>query len=809
MARAFSSLHTVAFLAFTLANGGSACIVGRDDALDSNEGATGMSPTDGATADSAPQNDGSGRGRQDGGADAGDAASDDGATAGNMGGDALCETLQCGETCCESGQECVLGACLAACETEVRCGDTLERCCDEGNVCLQGSCVTPGPACLDSYDCPENHFCEPTLWQCLPQPSDVTCEIEPAFTDVEVLLEWSVEDLDIISIPVVADIDGDGSPDVVVIAAYHNDAGGEPDVVSRGIVVALDGRTGAEKFRLVEDPPLSYGAHGRSSLGLADVDGNGLPDIVYAGRGSSTGSRIHAVNGLGNLLWTSHDATGTHARLSISNGAPSFANFDGDFASEIVFGAAVLDNDGLLVWNEDGDGARFGSPSGYVGSISAIADLTGDGYPEVISGRHAFEVTWTDPGGGSPTVALELLWQSPGADGFPAVADIDLDGLPEVILVAGGTLRVLEGRTGRLFCAVEDETCDADESQRMAPIELPGGGRGGPPTVADFDGDGRPEVASAGAGAYTVFDFYREGEMVEVAEGDASPARGQAFVLWSQETRDGTSSSTGSSVFDFQGDGRAEVLYGDECYFRVYDGQSGDVVLEIPSSSATVHEYPIVVDVDADGNSEILVVANNAQRWCDDIEGYTSRRGLYVYGDPNDAWVRTRQVWPSHAYHVTNSSSAGLTPFQEDNNWEVEGLNNYRQNVQGQGIFNAADLSIDLSVDLTSCIDAHDTIHVLVTLRNEGALGVPAGVVVELYRGNDATGTLISAIVTDAPLLPGGFVVLSWPVPGPGAMADSYYAQTRELTDAGMPLLECREDNNVGTVETVACPPVG
>ena len=84
-----------------------------------------------------------------------------------------------------------------------------------------------------------------------------------------------------------------------------------------------------------------------------------------------------------------------------------------------------------------------------------------------------------------------------------------------------------------------------------APVPIPGGGMGGPPTIADMDGDGVPEIGVAGQVYYTVFN--RDGS-----------------VRWKSAIRDRSSNSTGSTVFDFDGDGSVEVVYRDELFLRVY-----------------------------------------------------------------------------------------------------------------------------------------------------------------------------------------------------------------------------------------------
>ena len=709
----------------------------------------------------------------------------------------------CGELamCCAAGNECVDDACLPACASGVRCGADLTTCCNSGEVCLGNACTVPGAACQDSYDCEPGQFCEPTLNQCLPQPDPLTCELVPTFSDLMVTEEWAYTAEEIISIPVVANLDGVGRPEVVVNLTQQDGAG-----FPGGRIAILDGQTGAVVLPAVpNNPPTSHGSHGRSSIAVGDVSGDALPDIIYASRvDAQFKSLIVAMDRTGAVLWTSHAPGGAAYRFTIENAAITLANFDADPMAEIVIGAALLDHDGTVLWDQggNGQGPTFGTNSAYTGGISAVADLDADGAPEIVSGRNAWKVAWS--AGPPATATVTPYWTYAGADGYPAVADLDRDGDPEVVLVASAQVHVLDGRTGLLWCG-RDATGAACTSAglRTQPLAIPGGAtqnRGGPPTIADFDGDGRPEIGVAGGHSYSLYDLARPGE--DLTGVTPAPGLGAIFVRWSQATHDLSSNASGSSVFDFQGDGAAEVVYADECHVRVYSGTDGRVQLTIPNTTGTIHEYPLIVDADGDGNTEILVVANDTNAASDCGSSVPARQGLFMYGDALDQWVPTRKVWTQHAYHVTNATSAGNVPLVEDTNWLQAGLNNYRQNVQGDGVFNAPDLAVTLSIGLEQC-----DVNMLVLrarITNLGALGVPPGVAVSFHRGASAADPVVGTATTAVPLLPGQSTVVTAPVPDPASPEDWFVTVDGAVAPGAV--VECDETNNSDATNDAACP---
>jgi len=775
------------------------------------------SATDSGTSTTGP--DPTTSGTSTGDSTTGEVSASSSGTSSTTTGEDLCVTILCGDpaVCCLDTEECVDGGCIEICPSGIRCGMDQELCCADGDVCVGSACATPGGPCNDSYDCMPGNYCEPELGKCLQQPDPLLCEVVPSFDTVNVQLEWAFTKDEVTGMPVVADVTGDETPEVIVNTTRKG-----ADDYALGEIICLDGKTGAELWRINHDPPnMKFGAHGRATIAVGDVSGDGKPDIVYAGlqEGAGKVSPVYAVDGEGKHLWTSRLANNSVAKLRIENGTATLANLDGDPQAEVAFGAAIFDHDGLLVWNQNNNGAMVGTPHNvgqptafiYPGGMATFADLDKDGKPELITGREAWKINWV--AGNPPQVTLVQMWKDmsgSGGDGWPAIGDLDGNGTPEVVVTAWPNIKILDGATGKLWCGIDPTgALCVNDALRTQPIAVPGGNLGGPGTIADFDGDGRAEIGIATGADYRVFDLNRPGEVVVKPMADPMPLAGAIFTRWASPAQDKSSAATGSSVFDFQGDGAAEVAYQDECFARVYDGATGKIQLAIPNSSATIHEYPLVADVDGDGNSEFLVVANQsiptARANClAATPGWVPRQGVFVYGAGADNWVPTRKVWTQHTYHVTNADSDGNVPLMEQDNWTTPGLNNFRQNVQGAGVFNAADLSASLSIGLDKC--GTNELVLQATIYNEGALGVPAGIDVTFYEGMDNTGLKLGTKPTSEAILTGGSTVVNWTVDGPPeGMKKAYFVEVDGGDNNGV-IQECNEENNDALVTDAACP---
>jgi hypothetical protein len=751
-----------------------------------------------------------------------------------------------GDGGCRTSNDCDGGVCTTSgmcCSSEQNvCGGT---CCTGGNVCLFDSCVTPGAPCHSNLDCAPGQYCEPALGddggvsdagleagcseplpvegRCLPLPPTCAgdagtsadgglcvadCEYHPppgGPLTAKTIWNWTSasqypNDLDVWSTPTVGriyDTNCDGkidsldSPVVVVVTGNtgtvncNSGANPDPNACHDGVLRMLDGHTGNVIWSVNKASMTSVGFMGGVSIALGDVDGDGLADIVaMTGEGY-----IVVLDHTGNVTYTSDFPYGTVNVNTGWGGGLAVADMDLDGWPEIAYADTVWTMKGKVLKREWIGGK--GNAGGYDEALSAISDMdqAPDNHLELLTGNTCY------------TSAGAVLWQNAAVtDGFPGVGDIDKNGTPEAVIVGNGNVWILNGKTGAII---------------SGPFALPGTGSGGAPTIADFDGDGYPEIGIAQANYYSVV---KPTITAGVITG--------MTLLWKMGNHDFSSSVTGSTVFDFEGAGNPSVIYADECWLWVFDGPTGAVRLAQSHSSFTATEASILADIDGDGHAEMLIPSQgvdmntwncigyetgklsiNGQYWTPGPDSNLSYRGLIALGDTADSWVGTRTLWNEHTYHVSNicddSDNAcgppniyGTIPSPETKNWTLPWLNDFRQNVQDNGIFNAPDAVVSMYADCTLPVVAH------VSVRNIGQAGLPPGVNAGVFvtQGD----TQVGEVTTTYELLPGQTQTLDVTLSAPAVKSSQLYALI--LIDPKNPTFhECNASNDQSATVTPQC----
>ena len=750
-----------------------------------------------------------------------------------------------------------------------------EECCDDDQICLDEGCTDIEGGCVDDEDCMNDHCCYES--SCVPyetsacgtENGDCLRLVVAGLCQPTLQCEWTAPPdgdpfplhYQILGTPVVADMNLDANPDTVrplIIFNSYDGLDGDSGILTDqdGVVRIIDGRDCTQLYNI---GPYTNGCNPPA---VADLDLDGVLEVIIHWNDGAT--EIHAYDGgTDSFVQRNYSHVSGGARFAPEPtgwGGPSIYDLDDDGVPEILSGGVVYDNNGLVLDSSLGLRALYGIITGF----PAAADLDGDGLVELATGTAVYEF---DPA----TSAWVLQNAGGGTAGYTAVADFGtyttettnrqvLDGLGEIAVVRSGWVRI-EANDGRVV---------------FGPLPLPASSGGGPPTIGDFDGDGRAEFAAAGSDSYTVFDP----DCTGAPDPDFCASTRTDGILWTQPSQDHSSNITGSSIFDFEGDGKAEAVYADECFVRIYDGTTGEVLYSQWHSSCTWNENPIVADVDNDYNAELIVPSNQncgtspsnmggtpyysyggytidplfAGLSCETEadcpggpcdsgycrcsgdpdcgsggfvcapppsgtpgSGNTCRaawlgsvNGIRVYRDMLDRWVDTRTIWNQHAYSITHIEENGLVPRTSlwQQNWLVDGYNNFRQNTQGD--LNPEDMNDFTSGSgaLVTC-DSEGNLIIQVNICNRGLAPAPPGINVAFYNGDPELCDVLCVSTTTTALAPGTCeaVTCVWPDAPPSEVLEIHVVADDDGTcgpDSGSEG-ECVEGNNEGVFKVLYC----
>ncbi len=291
----------------------------------------------------------------------------------------------------------------------------------------------------------------------------------------------------------IGDVNGDGIPDLLVANTAVSTAG----TIGNNLSLLLGNGDGTYRPALINLP-----GRGPCGVRLVDLNRDGLLDAVFANYFSNTVSVMRGLGPGGFSLFSARVDYAVKARPR----AIAVADLDGDGSKDLVVACNASDSITVLM----GAGGVYGGtprflPIGIAGAGAwdvVVADFNGDGRPDIaVSLQTAGKIAVFLGTGGGAFAAPTYVYDSSGpvAPGVLAAADVDRDGILDLVVAEATSFAVIPGHgTGGVgdgtFGPIRHVQADGRDVSGMV--------------VADFDGDGIPDVVTAYA-AYQSILFQR------------------------------------------------------------------------------------------------------------------------------------------------------------------------------------------------------------------------------------------------------------------------------------------------------------
>ncbi len=515
-----------------------------------------------------------------------------------------------------------------------------------------------------------------------------------------------VNQINSINEPLIGDVDGDGVPELIVaegdfyLRVYRNYTPGANPVMTHWI-------TASNKMQHAESRPM-----------LADMDGDGTPEIVMDNEV---------------FIFDFDDPANPKLRkvLDAGNNKPSGKQFYslGYVPTSVYASPAVADLLTPADCNGDPDCDGLEIAAGPVIYSIDLDTIDGDGFQIKVQRD------------------LNLL-ESPDVfgDGYTAIADMNIDGIPDVVVLGRGKVDLDPAQLGvyvwnkngllrHMNIPIQDSIWGRYYCMPMIANVFDDTKRG---LAKDF-----PEVVFSTSEHMYCYNLQAT-NFPDIKAWWFIPIINQIY---------GTDQT--ATAFDFNGDAISEIVFFDEDNLRIIygghlpfppgvDANRNWATIPFAKAGGGFNIYPVVADVDNDGQAEIIGMGPLSNG------NFIEMPIVTVFESASLPWPPCRNLWNQYNYNIVNVDDDLGIPIQQQQHWKEfpapgSGKRPLNMALGQRGPLNGAVL-LPLP-DLSSGVDTFfcdlDSLRLRLRVCNGGSVSAPAGLSLQWYQENPTAATAL------------------------------------------------------------------